>query len=220
MSELFRLASLYRGAVKKTEAEDLIVALAARVPGEVNDLAKLLALLKPPTVVPKTAEAWVAKAAAKKDVRKYLQWVYVNDGVMVATDGHRLHLAPSRLAPGYYDPKSMVRMFGIDTAEAEHPGKFPDYRRIIPTCNTLPLANVTVVMQQRLKQFTPCMVYMANKSVEVNIDYWEEATARCNMVGMRGPQDSILLEGPNGELSVIMPVLKPTTRKTDNATNL
>lgn len=203
--ELFRLTALYRGKLKKDAAEDLIVEMAARLPGEADNLARLLALIKPPAVVGKSLEAWVAKAAAKKDVRKYLNFVYVNDGSMVATDGHRLHMAPCDLEPGMYDPKSMVKMWGLDTEVAGHPGRFPEYRRILPIADVEPVENAKVEIKERLKLFTPCTVTLDGKTVGLNLEYWEQATARCTHVAVRGPHESLRLEGPNGILAVIMP---------------
>lgn len=204
--ELFRLTAMYRGQLKKDAAEDLIVEMASRIPGEVHNLAKLLALLKPPAVAAKTVAAWVAKAAAKKDIRKYLNYVYVNEGVMVATDGHRLHLAPSDLEPGLYDPKSMVKIWGSDTEVEGHPGKFPDYRRILPVADveSTDLANVEI--KERLKLFTPCTVTLGGKTADINLDYWEDALMRCDKVAVRGPRESLRLEGPSGEIAVIMPI--------------
>lgn len=204
--ELFRLTALYRGKLKKDAAEDLIVEMAARIPGEVDSLAKLLALLKPPAVPAKTVYAWVAKAAAKKDLRKYLNYVYVNDGVAVATDGHRLHLAPSDLEPGMYDPKSGVKMWGLDTSERDHPGRFPEYRRILPQAEVESVESANVEIKERTKLFTPCNVTLFGKTANVNLEYWEQALLRCDRVAVREPQESLRLEGPNGEVAVIMPV--------------
>ncbi|MNC36452.1 DNA polymerase III subunit beta [compost metagenome] len=166
----------------------------------------MLALLKPPAVAAKTVAAWVAKAAAKKDIRKYLNYVYVNEGVMVATDGHRLHLAPSDLAPGLYDPKSMVKMFGLDYEASGHPGKFPDYRRIIPSADVESVQLASVEIKERLKLFTPCTVSLGGKSAAINLDYWEDALMRCTHVAIREAQQSLRLEGPGGVLAVVMPI--------------
>lgn len=73
---------------------------------------------------PKTAFQWVARAVAINDIRQYLQFVHVSDGVMYATDGHRLHWANTDLASGYYDAKTGI--------PAKCDGKFPDVRRAIP----------------------------------------------------------------------------------------
>ena len=73
---------------------------------------------------PKTAFQWVARAVAINDIRFYLNYVYVSEGVMYATDGHRLHWADTDLANGYYDAKTGL--------PAKCDGKYPDVRRVIP----------------------------------------------------------------------------------------
>lgn len=73
---------------------------------------------------PKTAFQWVARAVAINDIRQYLQFVHVSDGVMCATDGYRLHWANTDLANGYYDAKTGL--------PAKCDSKFPDVRRVIP----------------------------------------------------------------------------------------
>lgn len=76
---------------------------------------------------PKTAFQWVARAVAINDIRQYLQFVHVSDGVMYATDGHRLHWANTDLANGYYDAKTGAR---VDDKFVR--GSYPDVRRAMP----------------------------------------------------------------------------------------
>lgn len=73
---------------------------------------------------PKTAFEWVAKAVAESDIRKYLNFVFVQDGVAVATDGARVHFANVDMPNGYYDAKTGLAV--------EDKGRYPDWRRIIP----------------------------------------------------------------------------------------
>lgn len=89
---------------------------------EIDSLINYFAPSVPTT--PKTAFQWVARAVAFNDVRKYLQYVFVADGVMVATDGHRLHHAATDLKNGFYDPKTGMLV--------EVDAKYPEWRRIIP----------------------------------------------------------------------------------------
>lgn len=75
---------------------------------------------------PKTGAEWVYLAKGKKDMRAYLNYVWQQqNGDLVATDGHRMHL----LSGGHYDAST-----AIDTAGApiDGLGRFPDYSRIIP----------------------------------------------------------------------------------------
>lgn len=57
--------------------------------------------------IAKTAEQWVCRAVATKDIRHYLNYMYVEDGQAYGTDGHRAHTAPTSLADGYYAPASL-----------------------------------------------------------------------------------------------------------------
>ena len=52
---------------------------------------------------PKTSEQWVQKAVAQKDVRFHLGFVNALSGSLRASDGHRMHIAKTFLADGYYD---------------------------------------------------------------------------------------------------------------------
>ena len=93
--------------------------------GEIDSLINYFAPSVPSS--PKTAFQWVARAVAINDTRQYLQFVHVSDGVMYATDGHRLHWADTDLANGYYDAKTGAR---VDDKFVR--GQYPDVRRVIP----------------------------------------------------------------------------------------
>lgn len=72
----------------------------------------------------KTSEQWVAKAVPQKDVRYYLNYLYVKDGLMYGTDGHRIHWAPTDKPNGFYCPQS------FNPVELE--ATYPDVNRVIP----------------------------------------------------------------------------------------
>ncbi len=75
---------------------------------------------------PKNSNEWVAKACANtKEVRFYLQYMHVADGIAYGTDGNRLHWASTELADGFYDPSTLL--------PCEVDAKFPDCKRVIPT---------------------------------------------------------------------------------------
>ena len=113
----------------KADAQETLRALADQYPEALPDLAGLYAYFMPTkSKTAKTAFDWVAQAAAVKDCREYLNFVYVTaEGDMVATDGHRLHRAPApaSLLPGYYDPRNGDWVHGPDFA------KYPDYARVL-----------------------------------------------------------------------------------------
>lgn len=92
---------------------------------EIDSLINYLATSVPSR--PKTTFQWVARAVAINDIRQYLQFVHVSDGIMYATDGNRLHWADTDLANGYYDAKTGAR---VDDKFVR--GNYPDVRRVIP----------------------------------------------------------------------------------------
>lgn len=93
---------------------------------ELDSLVKYFAPAMP--AKPKNAFQWVAKAAGKKDVREYLNYVYVTEeGEAQATDGHRVHRAfVDGYEPGYYCPKT-----GLKTNYKPDYAKFPDIDRVM-----------------------------------------------------------------------------------------
>lgn len=73
----------------------------------------------------KTVEQWVAKAAADaKEGREYLRYLYVKDGIVMASDGHRAHRGKTTLGDGYYCPRTF--------ASVDFDGAFPDLNRMYP----------------------------------------------------------------------------------------
>jgi len=73
---------------------------------------------------PKTGFDWVKQAVAKKDVRSYLNTVYVNDGMAHGCDGRHLLIAPTDRDNGYYCPRT-----GQPVDESL---KYPDIDRVKP----------------------------------------------------------------------------------------
>ena len=121
----------------KAKALDALKAVidAGTLEGSEHHLAALYAFFMPTGPNIKTAAkdnfAWVALAAAKNDVRDYLNYVYVNEEHITATDGHRMHRAPNLdgLAPGFYHPN------GEKAGEPDWQ-LFPDVDRIVPSEDT------------------------------------------------------------------------------------
>lgn len=117
----------------KADAFDLLAELAQELDPEkgskvYNILGSLTVYFRPTLPKkPKTAWQWVAKAAAKQDVRYYLNHVYVERDRIIATDGHRLHMASNddKLPDGFYCPKTMILQHEPDYA------KFPDVDRVL-----------------------------------------------------------------------------------------
>ena len=139
-----RKRKLLRGAV-----ENVIDALwdKATMQGR-NELSFIYAqLLAPLPEYPKTDFEWVAKALSQDETRLAMNFVFVNEHEMIATDGKRLHIAPNKaesgarlLEPGLYDTNCVLvalpqdhnerffKFFGEDLT-------YPNVRRIIPRYN-------------------------------------------------------------------------------------
>jgi len=89
-------------------------------PGELDSL--LLHFAPPQPKTPTTPLQWVASAIRKpnsKDKRTYLSYLRVHDGVLMATDGHRLHATYTELDDGCYDPTTLIKVDNVD-------GQYPD----------------------------------------------------------------------------------------------
>ena len=166
------------------------------------DLAKLYKWFEPTVPAkPKTAEQWIMKATAKKDVRYYLQNLYSTGNTLVATDGHRLHLCRNLdYSTGYYD-KSLNAI--------DDEARYPDFERVIPKDASEPL---------RLGDITPEPMVHIIKDKPINrvkihgtcVDakYWNDATSGMTpeaMVHLGEPFDAVKIVDDD-RIAVIMPV--------------
>jgi hypothetical protein len=112
--------------------------------------------------IPKTAKTsmeWVAKAAAKKDNRKYLEYVRVQDGTAYAVDGERIHYAPSDLPEGWYCPKTLMRLEGVNE-------RAPDYLRVSARANTV---NAHATLGELSKGTAGNKVYLFHDGLDVGV---------------------------------------------------
>lgn len=91
-----------------------------------RDVDSLLNYFAPPTPkTPRDVFEYCAKAVADdRDLRTYLRYVYVEDGAIVATDGHRMHYGKTDLPNGFYCPKTRMPV--------EVDARYPEWRRVIP----------------------------------------------------------------------------------------
>lgn len=212
---LYREAFKWRGTVNKKAAEAEIIALYAQRPEMAPGLGKLLSFFAEKTPKAKTVEGWVGLAASKKDIRKYLQFVHANGFEIAATDGGRLHLAPSNLARGLYDPVSMVKVFDLweDCSEGAvpgHPGKFPDYPRIIPHAVTVDKADAFLEGPAVKRDGWMVVDVVTPEFVQSFPEtQWRQAADRCERVALRGADLAALFEGPGGIKAVVMPCRQP-----------
>lgn len=91
-----------------------------------------------PSKEPKSVFDWVAKAAGVKDARPYLTVVHIIEGVMYASDGHRMHTAPAQgLENGIYDvagnwlADNEGRVPGEEHPQLPQQAKAPDFKRLM-----------------------------------------------------------------------------------------
>lgn len=207
MSEqLYRDAAKYRGKVKKREAELLVLELAASRPEEADKFAQLLAFFAESKPKAKTVFGWVASAVAKKDVRKYLQYVFSDGSKIVGTDGTALHAADTDLPTGLYDPVTGLKMFELDPGtDAAHPGKYPEWKRILPRLEDKgPILESEPVKRQGIAVIDLCCAEFA---LAVPQKQWELARSRCDKISLQSPTGAVRLDGSDGCLAVIMPML-------------
>jgi len=166
----------------------------------------------------KTPFAWVASACAKPtDLRRYLGYV-MSDGLnIVATDGARMHVFPdTSLAPGLYDPKTGLRVWGlyenyaVGDLPGAHPGKFPDWRRVIPAPGARSSSEIPELRVSRLGKeqvVSPGSSWFVAR-------YWEAAASRCSSLIEGTPHvGSTLLTGDAGEQAVLMPLRQVALEK-------
>lgn len=207
------------GNLKKDEAQTLIAELATQDLTEKErefKLARLYTYFTPASPKkPKTDEQWIGLAmAGKKDIREYLQFIKANEGDLVATDGHRLHLISGYDTEdnSWYD-KSMNSIEGIEY-------RYPDYKRVIPdtakmTEIAIDVSSLEVV--ELAKAFSADLRYaykiVDNKGdtlLHVNKKYLDQAlsglTSPTFYINSEYPQYNSLLITDSNKLAVIMPI--------------
>lgn len=112
--------------------------------------------------IPKKATSalqWVAKAAAKKDNRKYLEYVRVQDGTAYAVDGERIHYAPSDLPEGWYCPKTLMRLEGVNE-------RAPDYLGVSARANTV---NTHATLGELSKGMVSSKPFLFHNTMDVGV---------------------------------------------------
>lgn len=121
-----------RPKLKKEKAAEKIKGLYDTVPDEHKDtLTELYRFFLPaPAKKAKTLLEWVAKARSTDSFHPHLHHIYADDGLAVATDRHRLHMAPADgLKQGHYYHPNGAEM--TDTSEMI--AGFPEnWRRVLP----------------------------------------------------------------------------------------
>ena len=94
------------------------------------ELAQLYSYFIPPIPAKtKNPLLWVGLAAAKVEVRNFLNFSYCDGDRLIGCDGHRVHwVAVSDMEPGYYIPST------LDLIADQ--GQYPDIDRVIPVTHS------------------------------------------------------------------------------------
>lgn len=92
--------------------------------------------------------AWVRAAVAEdSELRVALRYVHAQSGKLLATNGHRIHIATLResLPDGIYDPASQTRLWPLAPPpnQGDHPGRFPSWEVLFRDCPTTSLHRAT-----------------------------------------------------------------------------
>ena len=123
----------YKHPIRKESKSNIFGYVQALTRGEELDnyqLSEMLRYFAPKIPAkPKNIFDWCRQAVAKKDVRCYLNAVYVDSGIVHGCNGHIiLRGVSSQYDDGYYCPKTKEKM--------ESQGRYPDVDRIFPDRKT------------------------------------------------------------------------------------
>lgn len=169
----------------KTDVGHTLARLAESHPDIMPDLAEMYGHFFMPGKAPAKKAAtckwsWLALAINPKDIRDYLRFIHVKDGVASATDGHRLHQVWVDALDGYYCPRTFVPVHPLDWQS------YPDLTKVIPdpkTMESVTLARVqtsartisrdAMVVDLVAEDTTPHV----HRICSVNADYWAHAIA-------------------------------------------
>tara|TARA_R110000744_G_scaffold380326_3_gene500740 strand:- start:8184 stop:8828 length:645 start_codon:yes stop_codon:yes gene_type:complete len=212
MSALATRAFARKKKVTKARAMEIIERLQATT-GDVEGLSELYSYFKPTSPSkPKTDQQWVSKAIGKNDVRNALNRLQVEDGQMIGCDGHRVHVCNTELPNGAYDNQFNL----IDDAYA---GKFPDWKRVIPSNRPGKISLDAVVIKERhtaIPGYADGSVIkghfldlqLGETLIRLNGEYWNDAT--CMFTGKAevryGTNNDSILINEDGKRAVVMPI--------------
>lgn len=172
-------------------------------------IAGLLTFFTPP--VPKTPKdnfSWVVKAVETSPVtdREWTRHILVTDDHIIATDGHRLHVAENDgMKPGFYDPKTRI--------ETGFTGKYLcDFDTIQSKFLSKNSVQVDFHWEKRKVDIRQMPFVAMTKDVEgndyaFNLKYMEDALCGFNDVKqwMPGTGDSYAVIQQDGRIAILMP---------------
>ena len=209
MSNLDNIAALAysNGRAKKQDAWHTVQDIIRRggIP-EPAQLATLYSFFTPPIPkAPKNEFDWVARAVGgPKEIRIQLQLLHALNGVLYATDGHRIHYTPTALVDGYYDTNG----HSVTSCDI----RYPDVLRLAcSTGNNWSSTDQTTVAHHTIngKQAN----VLQSGEVRILQKYFNDAMSlpgtECQ--GVREPHQALKFEAinlrfGNGRGAVIMPV--------------
>lgn len=149
---------------------------------------------------------FVSRSVSTDNQYPELSDVYAHpiDGYIYATDGRRLHGAPTDLTPGYYHAKTKTLIAAID----DH--KYPDVHRVIPKddcyVDTITVNPNTLDADPKTKR---CRVESNNgDAYYFNISYLLDALYNCDTLTLRcqSPEKPCRVDYSNGAFAIIMPM--------------
>lgn len=155
---------------------------------------------------------WVHQATSNDETRFYLSAVYCDDGKLIATDGHRMHLWDS---PGAGFEQDNFYNINGDKVKMEH-ANFPPYERVIPSkrfeveVEDIDKVGVSHIHQKDGKVTTAYNLIPEWDALAFNKEYVDQALNGQKQFKLYyAEQDSsgpILLELNHDRQAVIMPV--------------
>lgn len=204
---------IFRGAKpKKSEAQSTLESIyekADLTQEQKTELARLYNYFMPAIPKkPKSDEQWVQKAAANKDVRKQINFVYADPkGYLVATDGHRMHWIdlPAMYEHGYYCPKTLNKIHDVDEMQ------YPDWQRVAARYGGDAFEKSVPVAEFNLDKIGKIFVYRLPNGTAYAKNYIDDALSASSGMKYMYQEDKdspIVFFNENGSAkAMVMPIL-------------
>lgn len=149
---------------------------------------------------------WTLKARSKDETRHNLMGVKINDGFIVCTDGHRLHMAgiDREIANGLYNVKSVTKKQVVLELNENEDDIYPDYTRIFPKFEP-----TYTESYNGNKSFFVCDILqkMASENECFELDFLTDAYMENTTVEMmRGYSSLYLYDDEHNRTALIMPL--------------
>jgi len=200
----------------KKEARNMVKFLMVNLEGEGikgRDFARLHDLLRYFTAPPTNTKAktnlqmWALLATSKDKTRHSITRAFVDDGMLVAVDGKRVHMTPTTLP----DKSTVLRDGTVLTeAESENYGTFPNYRHVIPEHHTK--TEYTITGTGEYKGDTTVIVEVENGvACEYNEEWFTLCIMHCPIMYVDSDRPDIsvaLFKGESGSQAVLMPTYR------------